>query len=149
MANNNQDLRFVRPIATERRSTGGVSGVIDCGFGGANYGSVILICDKNTFATKGSKVVFRARHTTASNTTYANSTAFSTALIASGSTDSATESLVFNITRSGGTGRFIRVVVSAVTASANVGVIGLLSRGTAVPPATTGFTAITFQPPAP
>lgn len=149
MANHNEDLRFVRPITTERRSAGVVSGVIDCEFGGFNYGACLLICDKNAFATKSSKMVLRARHTTASNTTYANSTAFNTAIVVSGATNSTTEALAVNIARSGGTGRFIRVLLSGVTASTNCGVIAQLSRGSRVPPSSSGFASVTYSPPGP
>jgi hypothetical protein len=149
MANNNQDLRFVRPIVTDKRATGVVSGFIDCGFGGANYGSVLIVADKNAFTNKSSKLVLTARHATASGVTFASATAFNTAAVASGATNSTTAAFAININRSGGTGRFIRVKLSSVTASTNAGVIGILSRGTAIPPETTGFSTVSFVPAAP
>jgi len=149
MANHNEDLRFAKPILTDKRSTGGVSGVIDCEFGGFNYGAVLLISDKQAFSGKNSKIVIRARHCTASGVTYASATAFATPIIVSGTTGSATAAFAINIARSGGTGRFLRVVQSTVTASSNTGVIAQLSRGSRVPPSSSGFASVTYSPPGP
>ena len=146
MSVQNTDLRFAKPIDTIRRSTGTVSGFVDCGIGGINASRALVILDKNVFTGKGSKCVLRVRHTTASGTAYASSTDFSTALIKSTTTDSTTTALAFNIERSGGTGRFLRFLLSTATASSCAGVNVLLSENSKVPPSTTGFTSVTHSP---
>lgn len=141
----NQDLKWVTGTAHDRRSTGTLSGVIRMG----DYKRCLLVANKGTFASKGSKIIIRARAATASGMTYASASSVTPyTLIASGTTGSATEQIAFNIDNAGG-GPFVRYLLSTATASANVGVFALLSEGTVVPPSTTGFASITFSPTSP
>jgi len=146
MSVQNTDLRFAKPIAIDKRATGTVSGFVDCGIGGINASRALIILDKQAFSGKNGKSVLRVRHATASGMTYASATAFSTALIQSTSTTSAATALAFNIERGGGTGRFLRFLLSNATASAYTGVHALLSENSKVPPSTTGFTSVTHSP---
>ncbi len=141
----NQDLKWVKGTVSDRRSTGTLSGVIRMG----DYKRCLLVADKQAFATKSSKIVLRARCATTSGMTYAsaaNVTPFT--LINSGATNSTSDAFAFNIDIAGG-GPFVRYLLSTVTASASCGVFGQLSEGTVVPPSTTGFSSITFQPTSP
>lgn len=146
MSVNITDLRFATPIEFARRAAGVVSGFVDCGKDGVNAGRAFVILNKAALAGQSAKAVLRVRHTTASGTAYASSTAFSPALIQSTVTSAATTSLAFNIDRSGGTGRFLRFLLSGVSASTTMGVIALLTENSKVPPTTTGFTSITHSP---
>jgi len=149
MATKIQDLRWVKAIDCTKRATGTVSAVVDMGYGGNNFDDVLVVCNKSAFSSKGSKMVIRARHTTASGTLYASSTAFNTALAASGATGSAAELVGLLIHRSGGTGRFLRLLLSSATASSQAGVDVLLTGSDRILPPTTGFASITYSPPAP
>lgn len=145
----NTDLRYAKPITIDKRSAAGVSGVVDCGIDGINASRAFVILDKQAFSGKAGKSIIRIRHAAASGVTYASATAFSTALIASTATTSLARALAFNIDRGGGTGRFLRIVLSNVTASGFAGVNVILSENSKVPPTTTGFTSITHFPPNP
>ena len=149
MSVNITDLRFVKPIAVDKRSAAGVSAVVDCGISGVNAGRAFVILDKQAFSGKNGKSILRVRHASASGVTYASATAFSTALIASTATASTATALAFNIDRGGGTGRFLRILLSNATASGFTGVHVLLTENAKVPPTTTGFTSVTHSPSAP
>ncbi len=149
MAVNAQDLRYVKPIASAKRSTGVVSGVIDCGISGVNAHRLTLICDKTAFAGKVGKCTLSARHAAASGVTYASATAFNTAAtVTTASTASADLTAIF-IDRGNGTGRFVRVLLSSITASSDAGVVALLSENAVVPPTTTGFSSVKQVPAGP
>lgn len=149
MSVNITDLRFAKPIAVDKRATGTVSAVVDCGISGVNASRAFVILDKQAFSGKSGKSVLRVRHASASGVTYASATAFSTALIQSTATTSTATALAFNIDRCGGTGRFLRFLLSNATASAYTGVHVLLTENAKVPPTTTGFTSVTHSPSAP
>jgi hypothetical protein len=139
------DLRFATPIGHARRAAGTVSGTLDCGINGVNASRAFIILNKAALSTQSSKAVLSVRHATASNTSWATSTAFSPALVQSTTTASTATALAFNIERAG-VGRFLRFLLSGVSASTTMGVLALLSENSKVPPTTTGFTSITHIP---
>jgi hypothetical protein len=139
------DLRFANPIAVARRGAGGVSGFVDCGINGVNASRAFIILNKHPLASQSAKAIIRVRHATASGTAFTAATEFSPALVQSTTTNSTATALAFNIERAG-VGRFLRVVISGVSASTLCGVIALLTENSKVPPTTTGFTSITHNP---
>jgi hypothetical protein len=138
----NQDLRWQVLIPATARSAGTLSAVIDCGPGGINYDRIRIVGQRFAFSGKSSKIVVQARHATASTTTFANATAFSTPVAVSSPTNSTTTAISANIRRDGNSGRFIRVRASGVTASTNYAVIAMLTEGDAFPATDDSFAVV-------
>lgn len=142
----NQDLRWSLPTTYAARSTGVLSGFVDCTPSGINYDRIRLVAQKSAFSGKNSKLVLRARHATASGVTFASATAFSSNAIVSGTTTSGAQAISLNISREGGTGRFVRYTLSTITASANAGVIAMLTEGDTIPQSNDSFAAVVQVP---
>lgn len=135
---NLRDIKIGVPIAHDARSTGVLSGTFD------TYGAsrVIAYVVKTAFSGKNSKQVLRIRHANTA-ATYTSATAFSTPVIASGSTSSGAQVLGPFTVDMQGKGRYLVFLLSNVTASAKTGVIALGMQNEVVPPALTGFTSVT------
>lgn len=137
-----EDLKYVLGTAHDGRSTGVVSGVIDCT--GADRCTLIL--KKTAFTSKGSRLALKARHATSSSITYASATAFSTAIAVGDAAAGSAASIHKVDIDMRGLGPFVRYTLSTITASAKAGVDAFLTENDAVPPASTGFTSVTSSP---
>lgn len=138
MAFQDEDFKIVSVITSAKRSTGVVSGsVTTLGFDRA---TIFMV--KNAFSGKNSKVDFNVAHGTSSISTYASGTALSSA---DGTTTSAGQINIWTGDLRG-LGPKLLVTLSSITASADAGVFAYLSRNDRIPPASTGFTTVTYYP---
>lgn len=133
-----EDFRIVPIISHARRSTGVLSGSVDC----VGFDRVRIVMNKQAFSGKNSKIDINVAHGASSVTTYASGTALSSA---DGTTTSAAQINCW-VGDIRGLGPKILVTQSTITASGDSGVFAILSRSDAIPPSTTGFTTVTQYP---